>query len=40
MDVLHQSTGDLPHEECSKLLSLELDAGHFQLPLDAILHFV
>ena len=34
MDVFHQSTGDLPQEDCSSLLTLEL------VFLDAILQMV
>ena len=40
MDVFHQSTGDLPQEDCSSLLTLELGAEHFQIHLDAILQMV
>ena len=40
IDVLHQSTGDLSHDECSNLLTLEFDAEHFQTLLEAILQLV
>ena len=40
MDVIHQSNQDLPCEACSILLTMELDAGHFQTLLDTILQLV